>query len=293
MTRTDTAMYVAIAAAALAALLAIVVVYLLVVVRRLRANQRLVVGGSTHDLVEYAVGLLARVEACEQRFTAVENSTGAAITRHRRLPPAPRTAALRRTGGVGRQAVGDDRGYRCCRFRGRAVGDPRARLRAHLHQGRARGRERRGAVTGRATRARDRGRRALERRSGRRGYGSCPRTHRVGGGGRRPRQRDCRPRPPVTPHVRAAAGGVCCTAGPRIGRDAVTVHGDADQYSRASDGARGGGSVYGEPMARFRLVPRIARVLRPVRPLGPESGGDLAAPARAARALSRSRRARR
>ena len=81
MTRTDTAMYVAIAAAALAALLAIVVVYLLVVVRRLRANQRLVVGGSTHDLVEYAVGLLARVEACEQRFTAVENSTGAAITR--------------------------------------------------------------------------------------------------------------------------------------------------------------------------------------------------------------------
>jgi hypothetical protein len=81
MTRTDTAMYVAIAAAALAVVLAIVVIYLLVVMRRLRANQRLIVGGDTHDLVEYAVGLLARVEACEVRFDVVEGATGAAIGR--------------------------------------------------------------------------------------------------------------------------------------------------------------------------------------------------------------------
>ncbi len=75
------AFYLAIAAAALAVILAIMVIWLLVSVRRLRANQRLVVNGNTHDLVEYAVGLLARVEACESRFGAVENATGAAIGR--------------------------------------------------------------------------------------------------------------------------------------------------------------------------------------------------------------------
>ncbi len=52
-------MYVAAGAAALAVILGILVIYLMVTVRRLRANQRLVVGRGTQDLVEYAVGLLA------------------------------------------------------------------------------------------------------------------------------------------------------------------------------------------------------------------------------------------
>ena len=74
-------MYVAAGAAALAVILGILVIYLMVTVRRLRANQRLVVGRGSQDLVEYAVGLLARVEACEQRFSDVEALTAASASR--------------------------------------------------------------------------------------------------------------------------------------------------------------------------------------------------------------------
>jgi hypothetical protein len=81
VTRTDQALYLAAATAALAVVLAVLVIYLWVVVRRLRANQRLVTGTGSSDLVEYAVGLLARVEACEQRFGAVESSNAAAVGR--------------------------------------------------------------------------------------------------------------------------------------------------------------------------------------------------------------------
>ena len=184
MTRTDTAMYVAIAAAALAALLAIVVVYLLVVVRRLRANQRLVVGGSTHDLVEYAVGLLARVEACEQFDSrAVENSTGAAIDR---IDGCLQRRALLRydalEGSGGKQSativVTDAAGSGSC-FR-RSKG---ATTRASTSRTCARARatwscHRRSGARSRSRPASPR------RRSGRRGNGRCPRTQRVGGGGR-------------------------------------------------------------------------------------------------------------
>jgi hypothetical protein len=81
MSRADTALYVAVAAAALSVILAIIVIYLMVSLRRLRANQRLVVGSGTRDLVEYAVGLLARVEHCEQRFDEVEALTAASASR--------------------------------------------------------------------------------------------------------------------------------------------------------------------------------------------------------------------
>jgi hypothetical protein len=77
MTRTDVALYVAIAAAAVAGILLIYTIYLGSRLRRMRRNQRLVVGTDTHDLVEYAVGLLARVEAVEGRASAVEGQVTA------------------------------------------------------------------------------------------------------------------------------------------------------------------------------------------------------------------------
>ncbi|MGN6378116.1 MAG: DUF4446 family protein [Gaiellales bacterium] len=81
MTRADTALYVAIAAAAAAGLLFLCTLYLLVVVRRMRRDQRLVVGTDTHDLVEYAVGLLARVEAIDRRSAQVEGQVAATSAR--------------------------------------------------------------------------------------------------------------------------------------------------------------------------------------------------------------------
>lgn len=81
MTRADTALYVAIAAAVAAGMLLVCTLYLLAVLRRVRRDQRLVVGSDTHDLVEYAVGLLARVEQVEGRADRVEQQVAAATAR--------------------------------------------------------------------------------------------------------------------------------------------------------------------------------------------------------------------
>jgi Protein of unknown function (DUF4446) len=81
VTRTDLALYLAIAAAVVAGLLLLIVIYQFFVLRRIRRDQRLIVSGDTHDLVEYAVGLLARVERVEQRADAVEGSVAAATAR--------------------------------------------------------------------------------------------------------------------------------------------------------------------------------------------------------------------
>ena len=81
MTRADTALYVAIAAAVAAGVLLVCTLYLLAVLRRVRRDQRLVVGSDTHDLVEYAVGLLARVEQVEGRADRVEQQVAAATAR--------------------------------------------------------------------------------------------------------------------------------------------------------------------------------------------------------------------
>jgi hypothetical protein len=63
---------IAIGAAAAAGVLLLVVAYLAVTLRRIRRGQRLVVGTDSHDLVEYAMELLARVEQVEGRAAAVE-----------------------------------------------------------------------------------------------------------------------------------------------------------------------------------------------------------------------------
>jgi hypothetical protein len=68
----DTALIVAIAAGVLAVVLLAVTVYLFVQLRRMRRGQRLLLGADQQDLVEYAVGLLARVEHVEGRADAVE-----------------------------------------------------------------------------------------------------------------------------------------------------------------------------------------------------------------------------
>ncbi len=74
-------MYVAIAAAVAAGVLLLCTLYLLVVLRRMRRNMRMVVGTDTHDLVEYAVGLLARVEQVEGRAGQVEQQVAATTAR--------------------------------------------------------------------------------------------------------------------------------------------------------------------------------------------------------------------
>lgn len=81
MTRADTALYVAIAAAVAAGVLLLCTLYLLAVLRRIRRNMRMMVGTDTHDLVEYAVGLLARVEQIEGRAGQVEQQVAAATAR--------------------------------------------------------------------------------------------------------------------------------------------------------------------------------------------------------------------
>jgi Protein of unknown function (DUF4446) len=57
---------------ALAVLLALVTLVLWMRVRRMRQGQKLVLGADQQDLVEYAVGLLARVEKVEARAGQVE-----------------------------------------------------------------------------------------------------------------------------------------------------------------------------------------------------------------------------
>jgi hypothetical protein len=72
VSRTDTALLVAVVACALAGLMLLTTVYLLVQLRKIRRGQKLVLGSDQQDLVEYAVGLLARVEAVEGRADQVD-----------------------------------------------------------------------------------------------------------------------------------------------------------------------------------------------------------------------------
>ena len=81
MTRADLAFWVAAGAAAAAAVLALLLLILYLRVRRLLRNQRRVLSGSEQDLVEYAVGLLARVERVEARASAVEGGLSALARR--------------------------------------------------------------------------------------------------------------------------------------------------------------------------------------------------------------------
>jgi len=68
----DAALLVAAVACALAVLLGLATIYLIVQLRRMRRGQRLLLGADQQDLVEYAVGLLARVEHVESRADHVE-----------------------------------------------------------------------------------------------------------------------------------------------------------------------------------------------------------------------------
>jgi HAMP domain-containing protein len=72
---------IAIGAAAAAGVLLLAVLYLAVTLRRMRRGQRLVVGTDSHDLVEYAMSLLARVEQVEGRATTVEAAAAEVGTR--------------------------------------------------------------------------------------------------------------------------------------------------------------------------------------------------------------------
>jgi Protein of unknown function (DUF4446) len=72
----DLALLVGAVACALVALLAAGLGVLWMRVRRMRQGQRLVLGADQHDLVEYAVGLLARVENVEARADGVERRVG-------------------------------------------------------------------------------------------------------------------------------------------------------------------------------------------------------------------------
>jgi hypothetical protein len=74
VSRADLALLVAAAACALAVLLLAVTVVLWVRLRRMRRGQKLLLGADQHDLVEYAVGLLARVEKVEARSDQVDRS---------------------------------------------------------------------------------------------------------------------------------------------------------------------------------------------------------------------------
>jgi hypothetical protein len=73
MTRVDWALLIAVVACAVAALLLLTTFYLLIQLRRIRRGQKLVLGSDQQDMVEYAVGLLARVEAVEGRAGQVED----------------------------------------------------------------------------------------------------------------------------------------------------------------------------------------------------------------------------
>ena len=81
MTANTAALAVAVAAAAAAVLLMLAVVRMWLTLRRIRRDLRLVVGTDTHDLVEYAVGLLSRVEAAERRTADVERLVASVAAR--------------------------------------------------------------------------------------------------------------------------------------------------------------------------------------------------------------------
>jgi hypothetical protein len=68
----DLALLVGGVGCALAVVLGILTLVLWVRVRRMRQAQKLVLGADQHDLVEYAVGLLARVENVEARAGQVD-----------------------------------------------------------------------------------------------------------------------------------------------------------------------------------------------------------------------------
>jgi hypothetical protein len=72
VTTADTALVVAGIACGLALLLLVFAVYQSVQLRRIRAAQKLLLGSDQQDLVEYAVGLLARVEHVESRADGVQ-----------------------------------------------------------------------------------------------------------------------------------------------------------------------------------------------------------------------------
>ena len=77
MTTAVEARDIAIGAAVAAGVLLLAVIYLAVTLRRIRRAQRLVVGTDSHDLVEYAMSLLARVEQVEGRASTVEAAAAA------------------------------------------------------------------------------------------------------------------------------------------------------------------------------------------------------------------------
>jgi hypothetical protein len=72
VSRADTALLVAAVACAAAALMLLINIDLFAQLRRIRRGQKLVLGSDQKDMVEYAVGLLARVEAVEGRADEVE-----------------------------------------------------------------------------------------------------------------------------------------------------------------------------------------------------------------------------
>jgi hypothetical protein len=77
VTTADTALLAAVAACVAAAVLLLVVIYMAMQLRRIRRGQRLLLGADQRDLVEYAVGLLARVEQIETRADEVETGVRA------------------------------------------------------------------------------------------------------------------------------------------------------------------------------------------------------------------------
>ena len=106
MTTATEARDIAFGAAAAAAVLLLAVAYLAVTLRRIRRSQRIVVGTDSHDLVEYAMSLLARVEQVEGRADAVEAAAAAVGRRVDRC--LERRAMLRYDaieGAGGRQSV--------------------------------------------------------------------------------------------------------------------------------------------------------------------------------------------
>jgi len=72
----DLALLVGGVACALAVLFGIVTLVLWMRVRRMRQGQKLLLGADQQDLVEYAVGLLARVEHVEARAGQVDGRVG-------------------------------------------------------------------------------------------------------------------------------------------------------------------------------------------------------------------------
>ena len=77
MSTADTALDVAVGAAGAAALLLLLTILLWIQVRRMRKAQKVVIGSSSADLVEYAMSLLARVEAAEGTADAAQSAVRA------------------------------------------------------------------------------------------------------------------------------------------------------------------------------------------------------------------------